>query len=270
VTASNKSEVEMTGVETFSFASALNSAAMNLVFTHPIRNATMMSFAGQTFVVGRGAVKWLLSLDGAWPFDSRVDAFTLTTELELVGVQVTSVERINNIPSAGRTTYSVNGNSSVNGNGSAPANFEIKFIVFDHAVADGDLIRVAHAVELVTTPGGTQIAAFHFTFQRFTDAFAYDPEVVMVVHQIDGDGGGNSIGGLIAGVVALLLIVGLVLVGIVRLAFLKAAPQDDDGGIDEELVIMSTAADDGDHHHKEEEEAPPVLAGTPVDGPKGL
>jgi hypothetical protein len=61
-----------------------------------------------------------------------------------------------------------------------------------------------------------------------------------------------------------LLIVGLVLVGIVRLAFLKAEPQDD-GGIDEELVIMSTAADDGDHH-EEEEEAPPVLAGTSVDG----
>jgi hypothetical protein len=256
VTASSKSEVETTGVETYGFASALNWAAMSFAFTHPIRNSTMMSFAGQTFVVERGAVKWLFSLDGAWPFDSRVAAFTLTTELELMGAHVTSVERINNRPRAGRTTYSVNNNGNGNNNninGSAQAgdgkNLEVKFVVFDHAVADGDLVPVAHAVELVTTPGGTQIAVFHFTFQRFSYAFAYDPEVVMVVHKIGDDGGGLT-GGLVAGIVAMVLIVGLVLVGIVR-SFVKAAPQEDSAYRGAKLVIVSS-----DDHH---DNAPPVL-----------
>lgn len=225
-----------TGVETFGFATRLNEVPMVFNFTHPLVNDTLMSFADMAFVVERGAVKWLWAFDGAWPFDPRASGFTLTASLELEAARVTGVERLNDQPRPGRTTYTVNRNDNNNGGKS----LEVKFVVFDRAVADGELVDVAHSVELVTA-GGAQVARFHFTFPAFRYTFVYDPELVLVVRDVDGESA--SPGGLIAGIVALAFIGGLVGLAVVR-STLATPPADEAyrglGETDHTHVLMPT------------------------------
>jgi hypothetical protein len=235
-------EVEAsTGVETFGFATTLNEVPMVFNFTHPLVNDTLMSFADVAFVVERGAVKWLWAFDGAWPFDSRASGFTLTASLELEAAGVTGVERLNDHPRPGRTTYSVNHHSNDNGNNNGGKSLEVKFVVFDRAVSDGELVDVMHAVELVTT-GGAQVAHFHFSFPAFRYTFVYDPELVLVVREVDGESSASP-GGLIAGIVALAFIGGLVGVAVVRSA-LATPPADEAyrglGELDHNHVLVPT------------------------------
>lgn len=228
-------------MELFSFSGTINSVPMVFNFTHPVHNSTMLHFADMALVIEQGATNWLFAIDGGWPFTSRATEFSLAVSLALDSWPVNLIERINNKPRVGRTTYSINSGQQ-NGEGDR---LDLRFVVFDVAVADEEIVAITHSVTLNSDANGRQMAMFHFAFPAFQYSFHYDPELVLIV----ADSSDSSPAALIAGILALLVISGMVLLAIAR-AGVGHSRADTYRGTDH---LPLPSEDTADHFVEEEE-----------------